>query len=166
MLIRRLLTDPSKKVYYVVFGPIGTTLAEMVEAISARWRIEEDFETAKDSGMDQYEVRTWTAWYRSITLAMLAQAFLAGICAQEQMDQTAREDSTVQERRLLPVTRVEVRHLLGYLVWPHPHTVPLLLAWSWWRRCHQSLASFYHTKRRREKGVPAFVLEVLVLPFS
>ena len=146
MLIRRLLTDPTKKVYYVVFGPVGTTLAEMVEAISARWRIEEDFETAKDSGMDHYEVRTWTAWYRFITLTMLAQAFLAGICAQEQVSQ-----ATMQEGRLLPLTRPEVRHLLGQLIWPHPHNVPLVLAWSWWRRCHRSLACYYHTKRRREK---------------
>jgi len=166
MLIRRLLTDPSKKVYYVVFGPIGTTLAEMVEAISARWHIEEDFETAKDSGMDQYEVRTWTAWYRSITLAMLAQAFLAGICAQEQTSAAAVQESPLQERRLLPLTRLEVRHLLGHLIWPHPHSVILLLAWSWWRRCHRSLASYYHTKRRREKGDPVFVLEDLVLPLS
>jgi hypothetical protein len=42
LLIRRLLTDPTKKVSYIVFGPVGTTLAEMVEAISARWKIEED----------------------------------------------------------------------------------------------------------------------------
>jgi SRSO17 transposase len=98
LLIRRLTTDPSKKVYYFVFGPDGTTLPEMVEAISARWSIEEDFETGKDSGMDQYEVRTWTAWYRFITLAMLAQAFLAGVCAQDQARQTTVQDSTVQQR--------------------------------------------------------------------
>jgi SRSO17 transposase len=146
LLIRRLPTNPSKKVYYVVFGPIGTTLAEMVEAISARWRIEEDFQAAKESGMDHYEVRTWTAWYRSITLAMLAQAFLAGICAQEQISQP-----TMQQGRRLPLTRPEVHHLLGQLIWPHPHNVPLVLAWSWWRRCHRSLAWYYHTKRRREK---------------
>jgi SRSO17 transposase len=152
LLIRRLPTDPSKKVYYLVFGPVGTNVAEMVKAISARWSIEEDFETGKDSGMDQYEVRTWTAWYRSITLAMLAQAFLAGICAQEQTSQTAAQDSTVQERRLLPLTRPEIRHLLGQLLWPHPHNVPLLFAWSRFRRCHRSLAYYYHTKRRREKG--------------
>ena len=164
LLIRRLLTDPTKKVSYIVFGPVGTTLAEMVEAISARWRIEEDFETGKDSGMDQYEVRTWTAWYRFITLTMLAQAFLAGVCAQEQVVEGT--DIPAQERRLLPVTRVEVRHLLGYLIWPHPHNVPLLLAWSWWRRCHQSLASFFHTKRRRMKGVSACVFEDPVLPLS
>jgi hypothetical protein len=97
--------------------------------------------------MDHYEVRTWTAWYRSITLAMLAQAALAGICAQDQASQTS-----VLEGRLLPVTRPEIRHLLGQLVWPHPHNVPFLLAWSWWRRCHRSLACYSHTKRRREKG--------------
>jgi SRSO17 transposase len=47
LLIRRLLTDASKKVYYFVFGAAGTTLAEMVEAISARWSIEEDARNRK-----------------------------------------------------------------------------------------------------------------------
>ena len=28
-------------------------------------------------GLDQYEVRRWTGWYRHITLALLVQAFLA-----------------------------------------------------------------------------------------
>jgi SRSO17 transposase len=28
-------------------------------------------------GLDQYEVRKWDAWYRHITLALLAQAYLA-----------------------------------------------------------------------------------------
>jgi SRSO17 transposase len=28
-------------------------------------------------GLDQYEVRKWDAWYRFITLAMFAHAFLA-----------------------------------------------------------------------------------------
>ena len=27
--------------------------------------------------MDQYEVRRWDGWYRHLTLAMLAQAYLA-----------------------------------------------------------------------------------------
>jgi SRSO17 transposase len=147
LLIRRLLNDPNKKVSYFVFGPLGTTLTQMVQAIAARWSIEEDFETGKESGMDQYEVRTWTGWYRSITLAMLAQAVLASICAQEQTSQTE-----ALERRLLPLTRPEIRHLLGQLIWPHPHTVPLLLAWSWWRRCHRSTACYYHTKRRLQAG--------------
>ena len=55
---------------------------QMVTAIGARWHIEEDFETAKDLGLDHYEVRSFVAWYRHITLVMLAHAFLTGICAQ------------------------------------------------------------------------------------
>jgi SRSO17 transposase len=161
LLMRRLPTKPSEKVYYLVFAPVGTTLAEMVQAIAGRWCIEEDFETSKDSGMDQYEVRTWTAWYRSITLAMVAQAALAVICAQEQRAASAVEqDHPAQQRRLLPVTRPEIRRLPGQLLWPRPHNVPLLLAWSWWRRRHRSLACYSHRKRRREQANPASVREV------
>ena len=43
----------------------------------ARWAIEESFQTAKgEVGLDQYQVRRWDGWYRHITLAMLAHAFL------------------------------------------------------------------------------------------
>ncbi|HZR41880.1 MAG TPA: IS701 family transposase [Ktedonobacteraceae bacterium] len=152
LLMRREISDPTKKRYYFVFGPTGTTLAEMVEAIGARWKIEEDFETGKDIGLDQYEVRTWIAWYRHVTLVLVALAALSGICAHEQSAQRAEPDRTSQERPLLPLTRPEVAHLLGQLIWPHPHNAPLLLAWSWWRRCHCSRASFCHAKRRLQAG--------------
>ena len=56
LLIRRSLTDPQEKAYYFVFAPAGTTLQAMVQAIGARWHIEEDFEQAKDMGLDHYEV--------------------------------------------------------------------------------------------------------------
>ena len=35
-------------------------------------------------GLDQYEVRKWEGWYRHITLAMLAHAYLAGGPAKSQ----------------------------------------------------------------------------------
>jgi SRSO17 transposase len=42
------------------------------------WQIEEGFEQAKgEVGLDHYEVRRWPGWYRHITLALLAHAFLA-----------------------------------------------------------------------------------------
>ena len=63
VLIRRSLTDPNEKAYYFVFAPQGTTLPEMVKAIGARWRIEEDFENGKDLGLDHYEVRSYVGWY-------------------------------------------------------------------------------------------------------
>ncbi len=56
LLIRRSLADPQEKSYYFVFAPPVTTLQEMVRAIGARWHVEEDFENAKDMGLDHYEV--------------------------------------------------------------------------------------------------------------
>jgi SRSO17 transposase len=154
LLIRRCVDDPNEKTYYLVFAPKGTTLPEMVKAIGARWPIEEDFETAKDLGLDHYEVRSWTGWYRHVTLCMLAQACLRVICAQEQKNLSPQAELEVGTfaNSLLPITVAEVRHLLAQLIWPHPCNVPLLLAWSWWRRCHRSRASYYHTKRRLQEG--------------
>jgi SRSO17 transposase len=146
LLIRRSLADPHEKTYYFVFGPIGTTLQEMVKAIGARWHIEEDFENTKDMGLDQYEIRTWTAWYRHITLVLLAYAFLVGICAQ--MPAFPCELTPQVPRPLLPPSVAEVRHLLARLIWPAACSARLVLAWSWWRRCHRSTASYFHTKRR------------------
>jgi hypothetical protein len=45
-----------------------------------RWTVEECFEVAKQAvGLDDYEVRSWHGWYRHITLAMLALAFLVAM---------------------------------------------------------------------------------------
>jgi len=78
LLVRRSIEKPEELAYYVVFCPVGTTLQELVQVAGKRWTIEESFEITKDEvGLDQYEVRRWTGWYRHITLAMLAQAYLA-----------------------------------------------------------------------------------------
>ena len=80
LLVRRSLADPGELAYYVCFGPAGTTLEELARVAGSRWAIEECFEEAKGQvGLDQYEVRRWDGWYRHITLAMLAQAYLAVI---------------------------------------------------------------------------------------
>ena len=50
-----------------------------------RWLIEECFQQAKgEAGLDQYQVRSWRAWYAHITLSMLALAWLAASRAQAQ----------------------------------------------------------------------------------
>ncbi len=153
LLIRRSLTDPQEKAYYFVFAPPGTTLCEMVKAIGARWHIEEDFETSKDMGLDQYEVRSWVGWYRHITLVLLALAFLTGICATERCSTSPPAPSPLPARpTVLALTVPEVRHLLARLIWPAPSSARRVLAWSWWRRSHQHRASYYHTKRRLKAG--------------
>jgi SRSO17 transposase len=78
LLVRRSITDPQEVAYYVVFAPEGTPLATLVQVAGTRWSIEECFETGKgEVGLDQYEVRKWEGWYRFITLALLAHAYLA-----------------------------------------------------------------------------------------
>ncbi len=77
VLIRRSLSDRSERAYYRVYAPATTTLAEVVRVTGSRWKIEEGYEQAKgEVGLDQYEVRTWRAWYRYVTLALLAYAAL------------------------------------------------------------------------------------------
>ncbi len=147
LLIRRCVDDPSEKAYYFVFAPLGTTLVEMVQAIGQRWKIEECFETGKAIGLEDYEVRSFTAWYRHITLVMLVQACLAGICAAASVS-SAERITDAETSPLLPLTIPEVRHLLACLLWPLPRSPTLLLSWSWWRRCHQRRASYSHTQRR------------------
>ncbi len=77
LLARRTPHEPTEVAYYRAFGPEGTALAELARVAGTRWAIEESFEDAKGSvGLDQYEVRKWQAWYRHITLALLAHAYL------------------------------------------------------------------------------------------
>jgi SRSO17 transposase len=65
----------------------STTLDEMVRAAGSCWSIEECIEATKgEVGLDQYEVRLWSAWYRHITLALFAHAFLTVVRAQARLE--------------------------------------------------------------------------------
>jgi SRSO17 transposase len=87
LLIRRSLSDPSKRAYYRVSGPASTTLSQAVQVAGGRWSIEEGLEEAKgEAGLDQYEVRGYRAWYRHITLALLVHAVLVVTRAQEKKE--------------------------------------------------------------------------------
>jgi SRSO17 transposase len=78
LLVRRSLSDPTDLAYYVVFAPAGTPIQTLVGVAGQRWRIEQSFALAKgEVGLDQYEVRRWDGWYRHMTLAMFALAYLA-----------------------------------------------------------------------------------------
>jgi SRSO17 transposase len=77
LLVRRRLAD-GELAYYVCYGPARTTLAELVRVAGARWMVESGFQAGKgQTGLDHYQVRRYQAWYRHVTLAMVALAFLA-----------------------------------------------------------------------------------------
>jgi SRSO17 transposase len=84
LLIRRHREKKEDVSYYLVYAPSSTSLERLVQVAGTRWTIERCFQEAKgEVGLDHYEVRSWTGWYRHITLAMLAHAFLAAMRAQE-----------------------------------------------------------------------------------
>ena len=76
LLVRRSLTDGELS-HYLCFGSPESSLVELVAVAGRRWAIEESFQTAKgEVGLDHYQVRRYDAWYRHITLACLAHAYL------------------------------------------------------------------------------------------
>jgi SRSO17 transposase len=82
LLVRRRLTD-GELAFYACFGPARTTLIALVRVAGTRWAVEECFQAAKDQvGLDHYQVRRYDAWYRHVTLVLVAQAFLAAVRAQ------------------------------------------------------------------------------------
>ena len=100
-------------------------------------------------GLDQYEVRKWEGWYRHITLAMLAQAYLAVVRQKANACFKGKKGGEPEwDEALIPLTVPEVRRLLYRLIWrpmPLNKSVP---AWSRWRRRHQARARRCHYQRR------------------
>ncbi len=83
LVVRRSCSDPTELTAYVAFASAEKTLADQVRVAGMRWTVEESIQTAKgEVGLDHYEVRSWTGWYRHITLAMWAQAFLSVVRAE------------------------------------------------------------------------------------
>jgi SRSO17 transposase len=83
LLLRRSLSDARDLAAYTVFAPAHTTLMAHVQVAGKRWTVEESIQVGKgEVGLDHYEVRSWTGWYRHITVAMVAQAFLVVVRAE------------------------------------------------------------------------------------
>ena len=77
LLVRCDAADPDEHRYFLVYGPEATPVEALVRVCESRWPIEEGFAQAKgEVGLDQYEVRKWTAWHRHATLCLLAHASL------------------------------------------------------------------------------------------
>jgi SRSO17 transposase len=78
LLVRRQIDDPNELAYYLAYGPKQTPTEELIRVVGSRWTIEDCFEQAKgEVGLDEYEHRKWDAWYRHVTLSLLAHAYLA-----------------------------------------------------------------------------------------
>jgi SRSO17 transposase len=78
-MIRRSLDD-GELAFYHCWNPRREGFGELVRVAGSRWPVEECFGAAKnEAGLDNYQVRLYHAWYRHITLSMLALAFLSAV---------------------------------------------------------------------------------------
>ncbi len=149
LLVRRCLDDPNTLASFLVWAPPDTPLSLMVQAIGARWHIEEDLEACKALGLGHYEGRSYLGWYRHLTLVLLAAAFLLSITVHNHCTTAAHPAEACSP--LIPLTTSEARHLLARLFFPLPTSALLISQWSQFRRTHQYWAGYYH-RRRREKA--------------
>ncbi|MFB9895695.1 IS701 family transposase, partial [Planobispora takensis] len=126
--------------FYRCYAPAPVPLLRLVRIAGICWAVEESFQAAKGQvGLDHYQVRTWTGWYRHITLAMLALVFLAAVAAQQ----------ASSGGELIALTLPEIRRLLAVL-WARPRELDEVLRWSRWRRRHQAIARQCHYQRRSQ----------------
>jgi SRSO17 transposase len=78
-MVRRSIED-GELAFYHCYNPRHEGFGELVRTAGSRWPVEECFGAGKnEAGLDNYQVRLYHAWYRHITMSMLALAFLAVI---------------------------------------------------------------------------------------
>ena len=109
MLVRRSQTDHSDVRAHICYAPKETTDERLVEVAGTRWTVESCFKESKgEVGLDQYEVRSYNGWYKHITFACIALAFLTVLSAysldgksiQEHNPRTSSLDDFKKKRNL------------------------------------------------------------------
>jgi SRSO17 transposase len=85
LLVRRSISS-GELAYYIMRTARSVSLSELVRVVGSRWGVEETFQFAKnETGLDHYQVRRYDAWYRHVSLSMLAAAFLAVTAHRERL---------------------------------------------------------------------------------
>jgi SRSO17 transposase len=141
LLVRRHPTT-RELAFYRCFSPGPVPLAVLVGVAGRRWTVEETFQSSKGlAGLDEHQVRRWTSWYRWVTLAMLAHAFLAVLAATERTRHPPPDG-------LIALTCNELQRLFSALVVRPLRNALHRLHWSAWRRRHQARARTCHYQRQ------------------
>ncbi|MGX1914807.1 IS701 family transposase [Streptomyces phaeochromogenes] len=96
--------------YHRCFAPRPVTLARLVSLVCLRWRVEDDFQDAKEiCHLDKGQVTRWNSWHRWSVITLVAYAFLAVTAALERAAQTTRDEP--DEADLLPLSSHELLRL-------------------------------------------------------
>jgi len=136
--------------FYRCWAPGNVTLAQLVEVICRRWRIEETFQLGKTfTGLDEGQVTCWNSWMRWSLFSLIATAVLALTAAATTSTGSARP------ARLVPLTCPELIRLLRAFVLTRPaRTAEHVLHWMAWRRHHQAVAQACHQHRHTIQDQP------------
>ncbi|MEV5012927.1 IS701 family transposase [Streptomyces sp. NPDC055692] len=128
---------------YRCWAPGDVTLAQLVEVICRRWRIEETFQLGKTfTGLDEGQVTCWNSWMRWSLFSLIAAAVLALTAA------ATTSVGSAEPARLVPLTCPElVRLLRAFVLTPPVRDAEHVLHWMAWRRHHQAVAQACHQRR-------------------
>jgi SRSO17 transposase len=156
LLIRRHIRTGELAFHYC-YVPDGQlcTKTTLIRAAGLRWPVEEGFEFGKDHfGLDQSQVRLYTAIARHTVLVMAALAICAVTAAliRDHTDTQAPGPSRPDEYPpadpgLIPLTVPEIKRILAAetaKVWPPGH----ITHWNWWTRRHQARSRWFHQRAR------------------
>jgi len=156
LLIRRHLRT-GELAYHYCYVPDGrpVTTTRLIRAAGLRWPAEEDFEFGKDCfGLDQSQVRLYTAIARHTVLVMAALAACAVTAAllRDRTDTQAPPpvrpgQPAPADLGMIPLTVPETARLLSAATSVH-HPPGHAEHWSAWRRCHQARSRWYHQRAR------------------
>jgi SRSO17 transposase len=152
LLIRRHLITGELAFHYC-YVPAGqpASLSRLVRAAGLRWPVEEDFRSGKGCfGLDESQVRLYTAIARHTVLAMAALAICAVTAALLRHRTDTRAPAPVRldqpppaDPGMIPLTVPETGRLLT-----HPPPPGAATHWLAWRRRHQALSAWYHQRTR------------------
>lgn len=95
--------------YFLSSMPAETPLEELARTAKHRWRVERDYQDAKQEvGLDQYEGRRWTGLNHHLTICMAAMTYLV---ASRALFPLTAKPSLAEVRRQL---QDHLRSLLGH----------------------------------------------------
>jgi SRSO17 transposase len=156
LLIRRHLKTGELAFHYCyVPGGQPLTLTRLIRAAGLRWPVEEEFRLGKDCfGLDQSQVRLYTAIARHTVLVMAALAICAITAAALRRRTSSQPPPPVRPGQpppadpgMIALTVPETARLLTTAL-ARPAPPGCATHWQAWRRRHQARARWHHQRTR------------------
>ena len=92
LLVRRSQVDHNDLQAHICFAQGQMSGEKLIKVAGTRWTVEMGFEECKpEVGMDEYEFRSYDGWYRHVTFACIALAFLT-VLSSKSMDKKNFQD--------------------------------------------------------------------------